>query len=275
MERVTVALRGGGDLATGVAQKLWRAGLRVVILELPWPIVVRRSVALASAVWEGVFRVEDVAARRVGGPSGCAAAWARGEIPLLIDTGLESLVALRPQIFIDATLMKRNRGVHPGLAPVTIALGPGFSAPEDADAVIETMRGHDLGRVIREGAAAANTGMPGDVGGKTTERVLHAPCLGEVRHLRAIGDRVCAGEALLTVGGAPVHAQIDGVLRGLIAEGTVVERGNQKVGDVDPREEAVRYCFSISDKARCLGGAVLEACLLLGREKGVFPDDLF
>jgi xanthine dehydrogenase accessory factor len=265
----TVVLRGGGDLATGVAQKLRRAGFDIAILELARPTAIRRAVALSSAMSEGIARVEDMTARRVGDPSECRALWKNGEIPVLADPFCETLSRLRPGILVDAMMAKRNIGTSRDMAPVTVALGPGFTAPEDVDVVVETMRGHDLGRLIFSGEALPNTGVPGVLGGKAGERVIRAPQDGVIRHIRKIGDRVSQGETVFFVGDIPVRSKLDGILRGLIGEGLLVAKGT-KCADVDPRTESETSCFTISDKARCIGGSVLEACFYVGGQKGLF-----
>jgi xanthine dehydrogenase accessory factor len=268
-DRMMAVMRGGGDLATGVAQKLWRAGFKLAILELARPTTVRRTVALSSAMFENVARVEDLTARKTDDPSQCQALWDRGEIPILEDPRCEILSQLHPAILVDATVAKRNLGTSRDMAPVTVALGPGFTAPAEVDVVVETMRGHDLGRLITDGEAFPNTGVPGMLGGKAEERVIHAPQGGTVRHCHAIGDLVSRGETIFFIDDVPVPSKLDGVLRGLIAEGLRAHQG-MKCADVDPRPEAARSCFTISDKARCLGGAVLEACFYFGRKKGIF-----
>jgi xanthine dehydrogenase accessory factor len=267
--RMIVVIRGGGDLATGVAQKLWRAGFTLAILELDRPTTVRRSVALSSAMMEGVAQVEDLTARQIGDPTQCPTLWEKGEIPVLADPRCDTLSQLRPYFFVDATVAKRNLGTTRDMAPVTVALGPGFAAPADVNVVVETMRGHDLGRLIVAGEALPNTGVPGEIGGKTTERVVFAPAGGIISHCHRIGDLVSRGETIFYIDGAPIPSPLDGTLRGLIAEGLRVPQG-LKCADVDPRPGATANCFSISDKARCLGGAVLEACFYFGRQKGLF-----
>ncbi|MCC8189111.1 MAG: EF2563 family selenium-dependent molybdenum hydroxylase system protein [Planctomycetes bacterium] len=259
-----VVVRGGGDIATGTVQKFFRAGFRVAILETDRPTTIRRSVALGTAVYDGAARVEDMTARRVDGADGCAGVWARGEIPVLVDPEMSCLAALRPAGLVDAVLAKRNLGLRAGLADVVIALGPGFTAPTDADAVVETMRGHGLGRVIFSGSAQPNTGLPAAIGGRGAERVLRAPAAGTVRHHRAIGSAVAAGETILSVNGVAVAAAFPGLVRGLIREGLTVPAG-MKVADVDPRLDS--DWRSISDKARCIGGGALEAYLFLRRRK--------
>lgn len=259
-----IILRGGGDLATGVAQKLFRVGFPLLILETARPTAIRRSVALCEAVYEGVYQVEDMTCMRIAQVDDREACWAAGQIPLLVDPEARSIHALRPFAVVDAILAKRNLGTARAMAPITVALGPGFTAGEDVDAVIETMRGHDLGRLILRGEALPNTGVPGEIGGQSARRVLHAPQAGAVRHLRSIGDVVRQGETLCTVDGMAVRATFDGLLRGLIREGLEVPKG-MKIADVDPRADVDWH--TISDKARCLGGAVLEAVCYLRRRK--------
>ncbi|MDR2923574.1 MAG: EF2563 family selenium-dependent molybdenum hydroxylase system protein [Treponema sp.] len=254
-----IVVRGGGDLATGAVQKFFRAGFPVVILETPAPTAIRRSVALCEAVYDGLARVEDMICRMVSDTGGLEGCWRQGTIPLLIDPAGESIGQIRPSAVVDAIMAKRNLGTHKGMAPVTIALGPGFCAGEDVDMVIETMRGHDLGRLIFEGRAMANTGIPGEIGGKSGQRVIHAPESGTVAHKKQIGDVVEAGEVLFTVGAAEVRAPFTGLLRGLVREGAAVPKG-MKIADMDPRTDV--DWRTISDKARCLGGAALEAYLL-------------
>jgi xanthine dehydrogenase accessory factor len=263
----TAIVKGGGDLGTGVVYRLHRAGLRVLVTELPQPMVIRRGVALAAAVYEDVVDVEGLSGRRVEGDQEIAAAWQRGEVPVLIDP--EAVVAsrLRPTVLIDAIMAKRNLGTRIDDAPVVIALGPGFVAGRDAHAVIETQRGHYLGRAIYEGAAAPNTGVPGSTQGMTRQRVLRATATGRFEAVCRIGDRVQAGQIVAHVNGEPVRTAIDGVVRGLLADGLEVETG-LKVGDVDPRG-VVEHCFHISDKALAIGGGVLEAVLYLGHRRGV------
>ncbi len=263
-----VVVRSGGDIATGVIQKLWRAGFRVAVLETASPLTIRRAVAVSSAVREGFCKVEDMAAALASDPFACGEIWQKGRIPVLVDPGMASLEALRPAVLVDAIIAKRNTGMRPDLAPVTIALGPGFSAPQDVDCVVETMRGHYLGRLITRGSALPNTGEPGAIGGKSLERVLRAPVSGAVAHVRRLGDGVERGEVLFTVGGVPVRSKLSGTLRGLIAEGLLVPEG-LKCADVDPRPADQVDCHTISDKARAVGGAVLEACFMTAAKKGV------
>ena len=256
-----IVVRGGGDLATGVIQKLYRAGFPTLVLEVPQPTAIRRMVALSEAVYEGSFVVEGMTAVLADDLDHALHLMDQQKIPVLIDPDLKILQQVKPLAVVDAILAKRNLGLKHQLAPITIALGPGFVAGEDCDVVIETMRGHDLGRLIFQGSALPNTGTPGLIAGVGQERVIHAPCGGTLRAVRAIGDTVQRGDILATVDGVPVLATLDGILRGLIRDGLAVRQG-LKIADIDPRGSERQNCFTISDKARCLGGAVLEAVLM-------------
>lgn len=258
-----VILRGGGDLATGVAARLHRAGFPLIILELPEPLVVRRTVALAGAVNDGEVAVEDLRARRARDAAEAAALAGSGVIPVLVAPTLEPVLAALPrpaQVVVDARLAKRNIDTHRDQAPLVIALGPGFTAGDDCDAVVETMRGHGMGRVLWRGTALPDTGQPGVIAGKGAERVLRAPADGVVIWQREIGDLVVEGELLGHVAGVAVNAPFAGVVRGLLASGTTVNR-EMKIGDVDARGD-VAACFQISDKALAVGAGVLEAVLV-------------
>ncbi len=261
-----ILLRGGGDLATGVAYRLHKAGFPLAVLELPNPLVVRRRVALATAVLEGEITVEDLRAVRANRVDEALALVDSNAIPVLVAPALSadllhsSLVARHSSlIVVDGRMAKRNLDTRIDQAPLVVALGPGFTAGFDCHAVIETNRGHRLGRVIWQGAAEPNTGTPGIVAGKGTERVLRAPVAGVVRWQKEIGDAATGGEVIGDVAGEPVVAPFDGRVRGLIAPGTTVFAG-LKIGDMDPRDD-VAACFTISDKALAVGGGVLEAIL--------------
>jgi xanthine dehydrogenase accessory factor len=271
-----VVLRGGGDLGTGVAHSLVRAGYRVVVLETEAPRAVRRRVAFAEAVFSCEVTVEGVIGRRVSAAE-ASSAWAEaGErasadaptpwVPVVVDPDGESLGYLLPAVVVDARMAKRNLGTSRDDAPLTVALGPGFVAGRDVDLVIETMRGYSLGAVIEVGAALPDTGVPGDVGGATEGRLLKSPADGEFVSSGAIGDIVSEGDSVASVARKPVVAAIGGIVRGLIADGTRVREG-EKVGDVDPRGSEIDP-GAISDKARAVGGAVLEALLSRGMLPG-------
>jgi xanthine dehydrogenase accessory factor len=256
-------VKGAGDLGTGVAWRLHRCGFHVLVTETPQPAVIRRAVAFASAVYEGTVEVDGVTARLVEDEAGIAAAWAAGEVPVVVDPQGAVIQRLQPDVVVDALIAKRNVGTRITDAPVVVALGPGFTAGVDCHAVVETSRGHSLGRVILEGSAEPNTGVPGTVGGENVRRVLRAPAEGVFRAVRGIGDLVRAHEVVAYVGEAEVRSQLDGVVRGLIHDGIQVHLG-MKVGDVDPRG-VVSHCFTISDKALAVGGGVLEAIMYLRR----------
>ena len=264
--RQTVVIRGGGDLGSGVARTLHRSGFRVLILEVANPLVVRRTVSFAQAIIDGEAAVEGIRAVRVDAQDDMFKQWRQGNIPVMVDPGGDMLKEIKPDAVVDATLAKRNTGMHRGMAPITIALGPGFKAGEDVDVVVETNRGHNLGRLIFEGYAEPDTGVPAPVKGYGRERVLRAPCGGAVTHILDIGAPVKAGDVICTVAGQPVKAPFDGMIRGLIMNGREVVAG-LKIGDVDPRP-IQELCYTISDKARALGGAVLEAILYLQYRNG-------
>lgn len=257
-----VIVRGGGDLATGVVQKFYRAGLRVLILESPRPTAIRRTVSLCEAVYNGHAQVEDVPCRLIQSISSMDACHNAGAVPLLVDPAGDCIQQLHPTAVIDAILAKYNVGTGRHMAPISVGLGPGFTAGQDVDAVIETMRGHNLGRLILQGSALPNTGVPGEIGGKSAQRVLHTPIAGTIRHFHEIGDLVTEGEPVFAVDNTNVTAPFSGLLRGLIREGMTLPQGT-KAADIDPRTD-VDY-HTISDKARCLGGAALEAYFFLLR----------
>lgn len=252
-------VRGGGDLATGVAWQLTRAGWPVVVLELPEPLTVRRTVALSTAVTEGEISVQGMRGVLVESPAGVATVVGRGDVAVLVATELTAVAPVRPDVVVDARLAKRNIDTSAEDADLVVALGPGFTAGVDCHAVVETMRGDHLGRVIWSGAAQADTGTPAEVAGRSAERVLRAPAAGEVSWEVEIGDVVTQGQPLGAVAGAPVIAPFDGVVRGAIRSGTGVRTG-LKVGDVDPRGDP-SACWEISDKSLAVGGGVLEAVL--------------
>ena len=265
MKNILVIIRGGGDLATGVAVKLFRAGFPVMILEIEHPTVIRLPVSFARAIYEGKVMVEDIEAVLIPSWEKAEGIIKKGKIPVLIDPRGSCIEKLSPTVIVDAILAKRNLGTRKDQAPLVIGLGPGFTAGEDVDVVIETKRGHNLGRVYYHSQAAPDTGVPGEVGGESKRRLLRAPAKGKIVPLHQIGDLVKAGEIMAEVEGVPLKAEISGVLRGLIYPQSWVTR-EMKVGDIDPR--GVReYCFTVSDKARSLGGAVLEAiCAYLNKK---------
>jgi xanthine dehydrogenase accessory factor len=285
-EKPLALMCGGGDLATGVALRLHRAGWRVLIAELPQPLAIRRTVAFASAIYDGSIEVEGTIGERIAAATEAARVWQADRIPVLIDPDRTAAAALHPIALIDAIMAKRNTGTRIGDTPIVIALGPGFTAGSDCHAVVETQRGHNLGRVYYRGAAQPDSGTPGNVGGQDALRVVRAPVSGVFYAHRQIGDRLKAGEAIgrvITVDvsltdsaawrlaaidrdasqplGIVVKTKIDGVLRGILHDGLKIS-ANTKIADVDPRGE-VENCFTVSDKSWAVGGGALEAVLYL------------
>ncbi|MEG1989000.1 MAG: selenium-dependent molybdenum cofactor biosynthesis protein YqeB [Oscillibacter sp.] len=256
-----VVIRGAGDIATGIALRLWRAGIQVVLTDLPQPTAIRRTVCFSQALVHGETTVEGVVARRAESPRQALALLEEKLLPVLADPAGTCLASLGPDAVVDAILAKKNCGTRMTDAPVVVAVGPGFTAGEDCHAVVETMRGHSLGRVIWQGSALPNTGIPGLIGGFSGERVLRAPAAGVFHQLLDIGDVVREGDVAATVDGQPMICTLSGVLRGILAEGTPVFSG-MKAGDVDPRCQ-VDHCYTASDKALAVGGGVLEAILAL------------
>ncbi len=264
-----ILLRGGGDLASGVAHRLHRAGFQVLITELPQPLCVRRRVSFAEAVYAGQITVEGVTARRVADAPEGLSVLERGEVPVLADADGMTLRELRPPVVVEARLAKMKLDTRITDAPLVIALGPGFVAGQDCHAVVETNRGHNLGRVYWQGSAEQDTGQPEPMRGFAVQRVLRAPGEGVFRARLEIGDFVKAGGTVAMVDDQSITAQFEGVVRGLLHDGLRVTAG-LKVGDIDPR--GVReHCFTISDKARAVGGGVLEA-ILAGRHLWQTPE---
>ena len=258
-----VFIRGAGEMATGVAHRLQAVGYSLLLTELPQPLAVRRGVAFAQAVYDGSIEIEGVRARQVATLAQALDCCRRGQVPVLSqEIRGEDLAALGPLALVDARLAKVNLGTRLDEAPVVIGLGPGFTAGEDVHAVIETNRGHNMGRVLYAGTAEADTGSPGEIGGYRGERVIKVSRSGVFTSERRIGDFIGAGEIFGAIDGFPVTATIGGVIRGLLRSGTPVI-ARTKLGDIDPR--GIRdYCFTISEKARAIGGGVLEALLRLG-----------
>lgn len=254
-----VLIRGAGDIATGIALRLYRAGIQVVMTDLPRPTAIRRTVCFSPAITDGETVVEDVRAVRADSPAQALSLLAQGAVPVLPDPECLCREQLHPDALVDAILAKRNLGTRISDAPVVVGIGPGFTAGEDCHAVVETMRGHTLGRVYYSGSALPNTNIPGLIGGFAGERVLRAPDSGIFHTALDIGAAVRAGDVAGTVNGQPMVCTIDGVLRGLLGDGTPVYKG-MKSGDVDPRCK-VEYCYTASDKALAVGGGVLEALM--------------
>ena len=253
-----IVVRGAGDLATAIIIRLHNSGFKVIALDIEKPTVIRRTVSFAQAMFDGQSTVEGVTAKLTG-IADIEDALDRDFIPVVVDPEGRIIEKLKPTVVVDAIIAKKNLGTTKALAPFTVALGPGFVAGEDVDCVIETTRGHRLARLIYEGPAAPNTGIPGNIGGYTIERVMHSPCAGVFKACHRIGDIVEQGEVIAHVGDAPVHAKIGGMIRGLLHDGLSVP-DHFKIADIDPRGEQADY-LTCSDKARALAGSVLEAVL--------------
>ena len=297
-KNLLIICRGAGDLATGIIHRLHRAGHRVIALETDYPAAIRRQVSFCEAVYDGSAAVEGVTARLVPAltdaetdtetysgindtpaapiasekwdSSAIEAVLEAGEVPLLIDPKGESVALLKPDVVVDAIIAKKNLGTTINMAPLVIGVGPGFTAGQDVHLVIESMRGHNLARIITDGMAQPNTGVPGNIAGFTSERVIHAPAAGYIHDVRKIGDIVQKGDEIARLYPdkesydnalseyVPVNATITGIIRGLIREGYYFREGF-KIADIDPRESELTNCFTISDKARSIAGSVLEA----------------
>lgn len=257
-----ILIRGGGDLASGVAIRLMHAGLLVIVSELPEPLAVRRRVSLAEAIYAGSVEIEGVTGRRIENPTDTneiKQTLTHGEIPVIVDPQLETVKVLKPGVIVDARMVKRFAKMHPNTSSLVIGLGPGFIAGVNCHAVIETNRGHRLGRVLWEGSAQADTGIPESVQNHRSDRVLRAPVSGRLSVFAEIGDLLDEGQPIAEVGEVTLVAPFKGVLRGILHQGLQVEAG-LKIGDIDPRADP-QFCFMVSDKSLAIGGGVLEAIL--------------
>jgi xanthine dehydrogenase accessory factor len=260
LDELVVLIRGAGEMASGVAHRLHQSHFKICITEIPHPLAVRREVTFSEAIYEGEKEVEGVQAKLISKPEEIESVWKRGDIPILVDPdGKKTRNILKPDVLIDAIMAKKNLGTQINDAPCVIGLGPGFTAGKDVHIVIETNRGHNLGKIILNGTPEPDTGIPGEIGGYTIERLLRTMKKGIFHPQKAIGDRVNKGSVVAVADDFPVIAKISGVVRGLLREGVEVKKG-MKVGDIDPRGKR-ELCFTISDKARAIGGGVLEAIL--------------
>jgi xanthine dehydrogenase accessory factor len=257
MKDLSIVIKGAGEMASGIAHRLFVSGLtRICMIDIENPLCVRRTVSFCEALFEQQVEIEGVIGAIVRDPLELSEAWDRGQIGVLADPGWKRIAEIKPDVVVDAILAKRNLGTHRDEAPFVIGVGPGFSAPDVVNAVIESNRGPDMGRVIFCGAAESYTGIPASRAGFSWERVLRAPHAGKVRLIKHIGDVVKAGDKVLLVNETPVQAKIDGVMRGLIREIEVGE--NEKIGDIEPTRD-LSCCWRISDKAKAIGNGVLEA----------------
>ena len=254
-----VVIKGAGDIASGIAVRLHNCGFELVMTDLAEPTAIRRTVCFSEAIRCGSQEIEGVYATQAKDVQEALQMVREGKIAVIADKDADCISELHPDVVVDAILAKRNIGTHIDLAPIVIGVGPGFCAGMDCHAVVETQRGHNLGRVIHQGTAAPNTGIPGNIGGYTVERVLRTPCAGYFESKHEIGDSVKAGDVAAVVNGKPICSKIDGIIRGLLPNGTKVF-ADEKCGDVDPRG-VLNNCYTVSDKARAVGGGVLEAIL--------------
>jgi len=260
IEDLVVLMRGAGEMASGVAHRLYRSNFKICMLEIPHPLAVRREVSFCEAIYDGEKEVEGVRAKLISKPKEIQSVWKKGKIPILVDPdGKVTRQFLKPDVLIDAIMAKKNKGTRITDALLVIGLGPGFTAGKDVHIVIETNRGQHLGKMILNGSAEPHTGIPGEIGGYTVERVIRTMKKGIFRPYKSIGDRVIKGSVVAVVEDFPIIAKISGVVRGLLREGIEVEK-RMKVGDIDPRGKK-ELCFTISEKARAIGGGVLEAIL--------------
>ena len=260
IEELVILIRGAGEMASGVAHRLYQSHFKICMVEISHPLAVRREVSFCEAIYEGEKEVEGVRAKFISTPQEIQSVWEEGKIPLLVDPdGKKTRNFLKPDAFVDAIIAKKNLGTQMRDAPLVIGLGPGFTAGEDVHIVIETNRGQNLGKMILNGTAEPDTGIPGETGGFTVERVLRTMKKGIFHSHKSIGDRVSKGSVVAVVDDFPVIAKISGMVRGLIRDGVEMRRG-MKVGDIDPRGKR-ELCFTVSDKARAIGGGVLEAIL--------------
>ena len=272
-----ILIRGAGDLATGIAAELWERGHQILMTDVAIPLTVRREVAFSRAVYEEHAVVEGIEAVLAENFEEAETIMATRKIAVMVDEKAEVRKEYLPDVLVDGIMAKKNLGTSRDMAPLTVGLGPGFTAGEDVDYVIETMRGHSLGRIIKKGSALPNTGVPGLIAGIGKERVIHSPAAGNMKNICQIADLVEKDQVIAMVGDTPVKAIISGVIRGLIRDGYPVFEG-MKIADIDPRAEQKKNCFTISDKARCIAGGVLEVLLscgvLPGTEKAVRNENL-
>lgn len=261
-----VVIRGGGDLATGVAEVLYQSGFKILILDIEKPSSIRRSVCFSEAIYDGIIQVENIICKKVENENDIEKCWNEKIIPIMVDEKGEIIKKIKPDVVVDSIIAKKNLGTTKEMAPITVALGDGFEAGKDVDIVVETMRGHNLGRVITSGRAMKNTGIPGEIKGVSKDRVIYSLANGIFSSVKKIGDTVQKDEIIGYVGDVEIRGKISGVLRGIIREGYEVTE-NMKIGDIDPRIEEKNNCFTISDKARSLGGAVLRAIMFRLKEE--------
>ncbi|GAA0727712.1 selenium-dependent molybdenum cofactor biosynthesis protein YqeB [Clostridium malenominatum] len=262
MSKDKIVVRGGGDIASGIINKLSKCGFHLLVLEVPAPTAIRRKVCYGEAVYEGQVTIEGITAIKASSLEHIEEIWNEENVPVIIDPKGDYIEKIKPLAVVDCILAKKNLGMTIDKASITVALGPGFEAGKDVHAVIETMRGHNLGKVIYKGCAMENTGVPGEIKGFSKERVIYSPSKGTIKVIKDIGSVVSKDQVIALVGDKEVRGTIDGVLRGIIRDGFNVWEG-LKIADIDPRLSELDNCFTISDKARAIAGGVLEAILFL------------
>lgn len=260
-----IVVRGAGDISTGIIHKLNRCGFNVLALEIESPLAIRRNVCFSEAIYEEEVYIEGVCGKLVKEVNTLKDIFNENKVAIAIDPDGNLIDMLKPKVVIDAILAKKNLGTTIDMAPLTIGIGPGFIANKDVDLVIETMRGHDLGRIIENGCAVENTGVPGDINGYTKERVVYSYETGIIKNICSIGDIITKGQVIATISSGEckfdILATMNGILRGIIRDGSFVKKG-LKIADIDPRVDESKNCNTISDKARCIAGGVLEAILM-------------
>jgi xanthine dehydrogenase accessory factor len=261
LTNLVVLIRGGGELASGVAHRLFQSHFKVCLIEAEHPLAIRREVSFSEAIYETTKTVEGITAQFISSFPEVKQVWHSGRMPIWIDPAAAIIKELKPDVVVDAILAKKNLGTKITDAKLVIGIGPGFSAGKDVHAVVESNRGHNLGKVLLQGEAEPDTGIPGNIMGFSGERVLRAPAAGLLHAQRQIGDVVNADEIIAVIDSYQVKAKIDGIVRGLLREGSIVYEG-MKIGDIDPRG-LKEYCYTISDKARAIAGGVLEAILMV------------
>ena len=259
-----VVIKGAGDLATGIAYRLKRCGFNIVMTEINKPTTVRRTVAFSQAIFDGEIEIEGIKGIKVKERNEIYNEIKKGNIPIVVDEEATIISILKPKVVVDAIIAKENLGTTIDDAPIVVGVGPGFEAQKDCHLVVETKRGHYLGKVIENGSAIPNTGVPGEIGGYTTERIIRATAKGKIKPIVSIGDFVKKGQVVAYIDEIEVLAKIDGIVRGILQEGIDVFKG-MKSGDIDPRCER-NHCFTISDKARAIGGGVLEAIMYMNEK---------
>jgi len=253
-------IKGGGEVATGVAHRLFRAHFKVCLTETPNPQAVSRGVSFSEAVYDGEKEVEGVVAKLVKSASEILTVWGEDKLPIIVDPETAIKDTLHPSILVDAIMAKRNTGTRLTDADLVIGLGPGFQAGRDAHLVVETNNSERLGEVIFAGEAEKNTGIPIAIDGLTSERVLHSSSDGLFVTKREIGERVAAGEVIASVGRQELKAPIGGVVRALLRSGIQVKEGT-KLAEID-QVASKEICYSIRARVRAIAGGVLEAILI-------------